>query len=46
MSITLDKFMDKVNNTTLKNGHKYKAGSVKFYRNEFRKLLGDRKEIS
>ena len=46
MSITLDKFMDKVNNTTLKNGHSYKAGSIKFYRNEFRKLLNNRKEIT
>lgn len=46
MSITLDKLTEKLNNTTLKNGHKYKAGSIKFYRNEFRKLLGGKTSIS
>jgi hypothetical protein len=46
MSITLESLTEKLNNTILKNGKKYKAGSIKFYRNEFKKVLGERKSIS
>ena len=46
MSITLEKLTEKLNNTTLKSGQKYKDGSVRFYKNEFRKLLGDKTSIS
>ncbi len=45
-AITLEGLTEKLNNTTLKNGNKYKAGSIKFYRNEFRKILQERKSIT
>jgi hypothetical protein len=46
MSITLETLTEKLNTTILKNGKKYKSGSIKFYRNEFRKILGDKKSIT
>lgn len=46
MSITLETLTEKLNTTILKNGKKYKAGSIKFYRNEFRKILGEKKSIT